>query len=265
MMNKYLEISKITFKAQLAWRFDIAVNVVFTIAKILFAYILWQGIFDHHSMVAGFTFDSMLTYYIINSFLSQLDMSDKVSEELSTRIRSGTFSKYMVIPVNIQGYFIAQTAGASVFYLIFNLVAAVVWIFIFGIHFTLTNSAGLMLAAVLFLLLGLIFMLQLNYLLGLLTLKFQDIFLFLMIKNNLVAFIAGALIPLALLPEGVLRAMRFLPFYYCSYLPSMLLIGRNGEEIGYGLVTLTAWVLIFMVTNKIAYERLRVKYDGVGI
>ncbi|MDF2905814.1 MAG: multidrug family transporter permease [Herbinix sp.] len=264
-MNKYLEISKITFKAQLAWRFDIAVNVVFTIAKILFAFILWRGIFDQRSFVAGFTFDSMLSYYIINSFLSQLDMSDKVSEELSSRIRGGTFSKYMVIPVNIQGYFLAQTAGASVFYLVFNLIAAVVWIFIFGIRFTFTGNPWLILAAVVFVLLGLIFMIQLNYFLGLLTLRFQDIFLFLMIKNNLVAFIAGTLVPLALLPELVLQVMRYFPFYYTSYLPSMLLIGRNGEEIGYGLITLTAWVLSFMVINKIAYERLRVRYDGVGI
>lgn len=256
---------KITFKAQLAWRFDIALNVVFTIAKILFAFILWRGIFDQRSMVAGFTFDSMLSYYIINSFLSQLDMSDKVSEELSSRIRGGTFSKYMVIPVNIQGYFLAQTAGASVFYLIFNLIAAVVWIFIFGIRFTFTGSPRLILAAVVFVLLGLIFMIQLNYFLGLLTLKFQDIFLFLMIKNNLVAFIAGTLVPLALLPELVLQVMRYFPFYYTSYLPSMLLIGRNGEEIGYGLITLTAWVLSFMIINKFAYERLRVRYDGVGI
>jgi ABC-2 type transport system permease protein len=108
-------------------------------------------------------------------------------------------------------------------------------------------------------------MIQLNYFLGLLTLKFQDIYLFLMIKNNLVAFIAGTLIPLALLPELVLQVMRFFPFYYCSYLPSMLLIGRNGEEIGYGLITLTVWVLIFMAINKLAYGRLRVRYDGVGI
>ncbi len=264
-MRKYLEISKITFKAQLAWRFDIAVSVVFTIAKILFAFILWQGIFNHRTMVAGFTFDSMLSYYIINSFLSQLDKSNEVSEELSNRIRTGTFSKYMVIPANIQGYFLAQTAGASVFYMIFNLIAAVVWIFIFGIRFTFTSNLWLILAAFVFIILGLIFMVQLNYFLGLLTLKFQDIYLFLMIKNNLVAFVAGTLIPLALLPEIVLQAMRYFPFYYTSYLPSMLLIGRNGEEIIFGLITLTVWVLTFMIINKISYERLRIQYDGVGI
>jgi ABC-2 type transport system permease protein len=264
-MSKYLEITKITFKAQLAWRFDIAVNVVFTIAKILFAFILWKGIFDQRTTVAGFTFDSMLSYYIINSFLSQLDMSGNVSDELSNRIRSGTFSKYMVIPVNIQGYFLAQTAGASVFYLIFNLIAAIVWIFVFGIEFTFTTNPWLILVALLMVLLGLIFMIQLNYFLGLLTLKFQDIYLFLMIKSNIVVFIAGTLVPLALLPDLVLQVMRYFPFYYISYLPSMLLIGRNVEEIGFGLTLLTTWVLLFLIINKITYQRLRVRYDGVGI
>ncbi|MDF2487249.1 MAG: multidrug family transporter permease [Herbinix sp.] len=264
-MSKYLEITKITFKAQLAWRFDIAVNVVFTIAKILFAFILWKGIFDQRTTVAGFTFDSMLSYYIINSFLSQLDMSGNVSDELSNRIRSGTFSKYMVIPVNIQGYFLAQTAGASVFYLIFNLIAAIVWIFVFGIEFTFTTNPWLILVALLMVLLGLIFMIQLNYFLGLLTLKFQDIYLFLMIKSNIVVFIAGTLVPLALLPDLVLQVMRYFPFYYISYLPSMLLIGRNVEEIGFGLILLTTWVLLFLIINKITYQRLRVRYDGVGI
>ncbi len=264
-MNKYFEISKINYKSQLAFRFDIAVNVIFTVAKILFAYLLWKGIFADQSLIAGFTFDAMLSYYIIHSFLTQLDMSDQISNEISTKIRAGTFSKYMVVPVNIQGYFMAQSAGASVFYLIFNLFAAVVWIFVFGIHFTFTADPFILLSALLMVLLGLIFMLQLNYFLGLLTLKFQDIYLFLMIKNNLLAFVAGTLIPLVLLPEPVIRVLRYLPFYYVSYLPSMLLIGRNREELGFGFVIILFWLLFFAVINKITYERLRVKYDGVGI
>jgi ABC-2 type transport system permease protein len=264
-MKKYLEISKVVFKSQLAWRFDIAVNVFFTIGKIIFAYLLWVNMFRNHDVIAGFTFDSMLSYYIINSFLSQLDMSDGVSGEVSSRIRSGTFSKYMVIPVNIQGYFIAQTVGSSVFYLIFNFIAAVVWIFIFRIRFTFTTDPLLILAAVTLLLLGLFFMIQLNYFLGLLTLKFQDIYLFLMIKNNLLLFITGSLIPLALLPQMIIDIMRYLPFYYVTYLPSMLLIGRNSNELIFGLLCLPAWILFFAAVNLITYNRLRVRYDGVGI
>ncbi len=264
-MKKYIEISKIIFKTQLAWRFDIAVNVLFTIVKIVFAYLLWENIFDERQIVADFTFHTMLSYYIINSFLSQLDMSDGISNEISSKIRGGTFSKFMVIPVNIQGYFMAQAAGSSIFYMLFNLIAALVWVFIFQIKFVFTANPLHIISALLLVLLGLIFMIQMNYFLGLLTLKFQDIYLFLMIKNNILLFVTGTLIPLTLLPDPIVAVMRFFPFYYISYLPSMLLIGRNSEEIWYGAVILPVWILLFLFLNKITYKILRVRYDGVGI
>ena len=70
-------------------------------------------------------------------------------------------------------------------------------------------------------------MIQLNYFLGILAFKFQEIRMFLMIKGNIVAFITGTLVPLVLLPQGIVSAMRFFPFYYVTYLPSMLLIGKK--------------------------------------
>lgn len=120
-MKKYLEVAKILFKAQIVYRFDVAMSVLFTVSKILFAYILWGAVFGQNKTVAGFTFPMMLSYYIISSFLSQIEMSDGVSSEIGDRIRGGSFSKYMVIPIHTQGYFIAQTFGAMAFYLIFNL------------------------------------------------------------------------------------------------------------------------------------------------
>lgn len=264
-MKKYIEIAKIIFKTQLAFRFDIAVNVLFTIVKIVIAFLIWDNIFENRDMVSGFTFHAMLSYYVINSFLSQLDMSEGVSNELNYRIRGGTFSKYMVIPVNIQGYFIAQTAGSSVFYLLFNLIAAVIWIFVFRIKFVFTSNPLYIMAAAIMVLLGLIFMIQLNYFLGLLTLKFEDIYLFLMIKSTLIMFINGSMIPLTLLPEPIVAVMKIFPFYYVSYLPSMLLIGRNGSEITAGLIILPMWIMVFILINKLTYKRLRVRYDGVGI
>jgi len=42
---KYVEVVKIHFKTQLVWRFDIVFNMLFTLTKILFAYILWGAVF----------------------------------------------------------------------------------------------------------------------------------------------------------------------------------------------------------------------------
>ena len=70
------------------------------------------------------------------------------------------------------------------------------------------------------------------------------------------------MIPLVLLPEKIVGAMKFLPFYYLTYLPSMLFIGRNEGEILLGFIVLPIWIVLFLLINKYTYERLRVRYDG---
>ena len=117
-MRKYGETAVIYFKAQLVWRADAVFNMLFTITKIIFAYVLWGAVFEGKESIAGFTFHSMLSYYIISSFLSQIEMSGGISGEISSRIRNGTFSKYMVIPMNIEKYFLAMEAGVVAFYLL---------------------------------------------------------------------------------------------------------------------------------------------------
>ncbi len=53
--------------------------------------------FGENKIVSGFTFNSMLSYYIISSFLAGIDMSKSTSEEICNRVKLGTFSKYMII------------------------------------------------------------------------------------------------------------------------------------------------------------------------
>lgn len=84
--RKYREAAYMNLKAQLAWRADVIFNMLFTISKILFAFLLWGIIFQQKEVVAGFTFHGMLSYYIISSFLSQLEMSEGISGEIFWRI-----------------------------------------------------------------------------------------------------------------------------------------------------------------------------------
>ena len=171
-MYKYWEISKTYMKTQLVWRTDVIFNMLFTITKILFAYLLWGMVFKDKDVAGMFTFYSMVSYYITSSFLSQLEMSSGISNEIYWRIRNGTFSKYMVIPVGIEKYFLAMEAGVVLFYILFDFIAALVWVFIFQIDFTFTNNPVIIVCAIVITLLGLVFMVQLNYLLGIMGLKY---------------------------------------------------------------------------------------------
>lgn len=264
-MRKYKEVIRIHIKEQMAWRADVVFNMLFTVSRILFAWLLWGIIFQEQKEVAGFTFHGMLSYYIIVSFLTQLEMSSGISQEITARIRNGTFSNYLVLPISTEGYFLAMETGVVLFYLGFDLAAALIWVLVFHIEFVLTQNVAVICCALLMTLLGLVFMAQLNYYLGILTLKYEEISTFLMIKNNLVALVTGSIVPLALFPEGVVGAMRLLPFYYVTYLPSMLLTGRCENEAVTGLLLLLFWCGLMQCMIQRTFKKYRRKYDGVGI
>lgn len=264
-MRKYIEVANVYFKAQLAWRADVIFNMVFTVSKILFAFLLWSVIFSGKEMVAGFTFHGMMSYYIVSSFLSQLEMSAGVGSEVHDRIRNGTFSKYLILPVNVEGYFVAMEAGVVLFYFAFDLIAAAVWVFIFQIEFVFIVDAFILLCASCLVIAGLFFMVQLNYYFGILTLKYQGINTFLMIKNNLVSLITGSIVPLVLFPEAVVKVMKLMPFYYVTYLPAMLLTGKCREEALYGIVIMAGWCVLLQILIRLTWTKYSRKYDGVGI
>ena len=264
-MRKYLETTKVLYKAQIIYRFDTIISMLFTISKILLAYVLWGAIFEDKDMIAGFTFNTMITYYILSSFIAQLDQSSGTGGKISEEIRSGGFSKYMVRPMSIFGYFASHTIGVSLFLLIFNLIAAILWVFIFNIEFAMTNNPMFLISAAVVSCLGLFLMMQVNFYIGILAFKFLDTSIFMMIKDNIMQFVTGALVPLAILPEKILVVMSYLPFYYVVYLPSMLLLGEKEEEIIFGISVLIFWNLFFLALNRVTFKRLRTKYDGVGI
>ena len=143
--------------------------------------------------------------------------------------------------------------------------AACLWFYLFRIPLKHTASAKILLCGIIMVALGLLFMAQLNYFLGILTLRFEEISIFLMIKDNISAIVTGAVIPLALLPEWVIAGMKIFPFYYVTYLPSMLFIGKCEEEAVTGLIVLGVWCMVFLVLNQVTYEHDRIKYDGAGI
>jgi ABC-2 type transport system permease protein len=83
---------------------------------------------------------------------------------------------------------------------------------------------------------------------------------------TIVAFFRGEYVPLSLMPDLAYRAIRFIPFTHVSYTPIMLLTGRAGLREGlFGLSALAAWTVLMITVSQYTYDRLRVKYEGVGI
>ena len=264
-MKKYLEVAKVYLKVKLMWRADLIFGFISIVMKIIFASLLWGVIFRDKETVAGFTQNSMMAYYLLSAFFTQIDISEKISGDITLGIRNGTFTKYMAVPMDTDKYFLAMEAGSILPHIVLDVAAIFLIGLVFGIKIDITSDVAIILCALLIAFLGLLFMAQLSYFLGILTFRFEEISTFLMIKQNIMALITGSIIPLALLPEMVVRCMQILPFYYTAYLPSMLLIGRNGEEAVGGVFIMLGWNFGIWLLSRNVYSRYRVKYDGAGI
>ncbi|MDR3121273.1 MAG: ABC-2 family transporter protein [Clostridiales bacterium] len=274
-MKKYLAIAKTLFKAQIVYRFDVLMTALGTVWRVVFAWILWGAVFAAPAAasgaaasltIGGFTFQEMLGYYVVASFLASLDLSGGVSGEVSTRVRDGSFSKYMVIPASPQFHFLAQNLGASAYYAAFSVAVACACAFFFRVQPVHANSPAQLLLALLILLPGLAFMVCYHFFVGILAFKFQDVGFFLHVQGNLIEFATGAIVPLALLPEGAMAVIRFLPFPYVTYMPAMLICGRAGVAEGlFGLAVVAVWLAVILFVNRCTYRRLRIKFDGVGV
>ncbi len=171
----------------------------------------------------------------------------------------------MTVPLDADNYFLAMEAGSILPHIVLDAAAVFLIGLGFGIRINITSDITCILCALVIAFLGLLFMAQLSYFLGILTFRFEEISTFLMIKQNILALVSGSVIPLALLPEMVVKCMQALPFYYTAYLPSMLLMGKNGEEAVRGVFIMLGWNLGIRLLEKIVYEKYRVKYDGAGI
>lgn len=264
-MRKYIEIGKITFKAELAYRFDVFVGILLSIFRILLSFILWSALFQGKSEIGGFTFNMMVTYYIIISFFSTLDTSEGIVGQLSSEIRQGKFSKYLVQPLKSLGYFISCNYARTLFIFFISGFVTGVFFLIFNEYLVLNTSFTMVLVAVFINLLGLNFLMLLNYFIGILSFKFYDISAFNMIKQSIFEFITGTFIPLALFPSWVQGSMKLFPFYYIYYYPAAMIVTGNNNEVFLAITILISWNILMFAVIQITYKRLRKKFEGVGI
>ncbi len=76
-------------------------------------------------------------------------------------------------------------------------------------------------------------------------------------------FLSGLIAPLDVFPPQVKAIVLFTPFPYMIDFPTSLLIGIP-VDVGRGFLALVAWILIFLVVNRLLWRAGLKKYSGMG-
>jgi ABC-2 type transport system permease protein len=262
---KYLEVARITWQSMLAYQADTWLGALFSGTRVLLAFLLWSAIFAGQETVAGYTLPMMITYSLLATMISRMQNQEAGAWQLAEEVREGQFSKYLARPLSVHAYFLAAGFGRWAFMLVVNLVTLLVWGLAFSQWVVLPRDPLILGWLALLLPLGALFMLLLNHTIGLLSLKFVDVLGFMFTKGTVVELLSGALIPLTLLPDGLVNLLRYTPVYYVVYYPVSLFLGVQSEPPLLAAGVLAVWCLVLWAAAEAWYRYARKFYEGVGV
>jgi ABC-2 type transport system permease protein len=262
MRAKYLAMSGIAFSERLAYPGETALTLASAGMRAFVAWLLWSAVLAGRPSAGGMDLAALVSYYLVASVVRTLDRSELYAWEFAAEIRSGNFSKYLARPVDPERCFLAVAAGRSAYQ---ACVAAAIGALVaipLGPS-ALPDPLGLALALPIAFL-GLAALALLNFMTALLAFAFQDITPFHMVKNELVDFLSGTLVPLAMMPPWAREALSWTPFPALASLPARLWAGQGIAEAPRALAVLAAWTVALAAASRLALGALSSRYEEAG-
>ncbi|MEE1171844.1 MAG: ABC-2 family transporter protein [Ruminococcus sp.] len=222
------------------------------------SYFIWAAVYSSggEESMNGFTMPQMVVYIVLMFLTSTIIASDGayvVGEE----IRDGTIAMRLIKPVSYNATFLFQELGNK---LPTEIAIAVPMIIL--VEIARTVMSGEVQFNVLCLLLYIISCVTaylinfyFNICFGFLAFVIKYLWGANMMKNCIIGFLSGTVIPLSFLPDALERVFLFLPFASLNYTPVMIYMGKySGAELCYYLGLQIFWALFFFGLSKALWK-----------
>ena len=264
-LKKYRQAFLIGLQSNIVYRWNFAVRGFFSLFHLAVVFILWGAAFAGSSDIGGFDLRQTLTYFVtllmLQFFVSAFNEDYQISEE----IRNGLINQFLLKPINYFLYrlsiFVAarMVSGALIFLPLLVAMPVIAEYLTFpvdGWRFALGIPALLLSALIQF---------SIAYCFGMLTFWFLEIQGFVILSMAIETVLGGQIFPLDLLPEGVFRIAKFLPFFYQMYFPAAIFTGRIEFPLALqGIVIQIGWVIILLIINQLLWVRGLRRHTAVG-
>jgi ABC-2 type transport system permease protein len=260
-------ILRICLAERLVYRGDFALGTLMRFLPIVTQIFLWGAIFaaNQQSTIAGYSERDFIAYYLLTMVTRAFSSMPGLASGIARQIRDGEIKKFLVQPISMLGFLFAQRLSHK---LVYYTVAAAPFALVFYLcrgYFPgwpdATTLAAFAASLVMAFLLG--FFLEAT--IGMIGFWFLEVSSLLFVYMLFNFFFSGHMFPLDMLPGvwGVL--VDLLPLKYLAYFPAAVFLGKiQGAELAWGLAIEAAWVLCFILTSHLAFERGVRRYSAFG-
>lgn len=253
-LKTYLPFTRAGIHSATAYRANFIAWFIGDIMYCFVMYYVWRAVFDSSGSGSfnGFTMTDMVVFLFVTNLTGYLTSSDG-SYAVGEEVRDGNIAMRLIKPVSFDMTFLFNELGGKslTFTLIFIPMLAGVEIykyFAYGqVMFNIVTFGLYMLSV----LMSYMFSFYMNVCFGFMAFFLKNLWGFNILKDSILRFLSGSVIPLAFMPDALREVMEWLPFASLSYTPVMIYMGKyTGEEVIMRLALQFAWVVVFWLISK---------------
>ena len=221
-------------------------------------YYIWKAVFisSGESTFSGFTMLDMTIYLFLTNitmFLTSTDSTYAIAEE----IKDGSIIMRMIKPVNVDLSILFFELGNKVIITSCVFLPVMIGIEIYK-YVTLGYIAFKIVPFLLFIFsicMSYLLAFYINLLFGYLAFFLMNLWGFSILKESIIKFFSGAIIPLAFFPNVVKTIFEQLPFASLTYTPVMIYMEKyKGETLVFALGKQVFWLLAFYGICKMVWK-----------
>ena len=231
-------------------------------------YYLWMAIYASSTsdVLGGFNRTEMMMYVFMSYTLSDIIMIN-ISSDIGRDVVDGNVAMNLIKPINYRMSLVFRAFGIMVYKLVMP--SLFIWI---GMEIYKVTKLGMsitdpvtILAFLISMFLSFLIYIFFDYCFGMLAFVTTYIFGMTIIKNALLSFLTGRLIPISFFPAVFQKIFSFLPFTAMTYVPVMIYLGKySGEEILIELGKQVFWAIFLFLIGKFLWKKVEKRIVILG-
>jgi ABC-2 type transport system permease protein len=219
-----------------------------------------------NQVLGGLTQSEMIVY-IFMSYIATGLISISISGEIGFNVVEGSIASNLIKPIDFRTSLIFKAIGTMVYR--FFIPSLFVWIGlecykVFKLGLPVTDIINIILFFVSCILSFLIYVLF-DFCFGMLAFYTTYIFGMAIVKNAILSFLTGQLIPLSFFPEAAQKIFAYLPFASMNYVPVMIYLGKySGNDMIFAIGRQIVWVVILFSLGSLLWNRITKRLIVLG-
>lgn len=258
-LHIYWPFSKSVIQVMLSYRINFFMFVFGDLLKTFVIYYLWKAVFmnSSSSTLNGFTVSDMIIYIFISNITLGTIMNN-VDSVIGSEVKDGSIAINLIRPINYHIRMLFHSLGSLLYGTAF--VGIPLWI---GLVLVRYFSAGelppdivTILVYLLSLALGFLIMFLFNFCFGLIAFYVTNLWGVAHLKNALVGFFSGEIIPIAFFPLWLQNGLKFVPFGSINYTPVMIYLRKiTGTGIIMAIGVQLLWLALLFFISRWLWNR----------